>query len=65
MARFELVSEVTVSAYTIVEADTLEEAMEISEGRDVTLGGFQSGADEDEIWVIDDADGMAQKIRES
>jgi hypothetical protein len=62
MPKFKLSSHVTVSAYTEVEADTLEEAIKISERRDVVLGGPGSGAYPDESWIIDDADGAPTDI---
>lgn len=62
MPKFKLGAVVTVSAYTTVEADTEEEAREIAEGRDVTLGGIGSGVYEDESWIIDDPDGVPEGI---
>jgi hypothetical protein len=53
---------VTVSAYTVVEADTLEEAMRIAEKRVPVIGGPSSGEEETESWIIDDADGMPENI---
>jgi len=61
MATFELTCVVTVSAYTVVEADTLEDALEIAKDRDVVLGGF-GGEDENEEWIIGDADGEPENI---
>ena len=62
MPVFKLGCAVTVSAYTEVEADTLEEAIEEAEGRDVGLGGVTSGIDPAEMWSIDDADGAPQDV---
>lgn len=54
---------VTVSAYTEVEADSKEEAMEIARDRAVEIGGNGSGQYPDESWIIDDADGSPVDIR--
>jgi len=60
--KFNLSAEVTVSAYTTVEADSLEEAIAISETRGVVLGGPQSGADDEEEWVVYGPDGEPENI---
>ena len=65
MPLFELYSTVTVSAYTTIEAENLEEAIKESENRIVEIGGTNSGVTETEVWVIDDADGSPQEIREA
>ena len=54
---------VTVSAYTEVEADTLEEAIEEAELRPVELGFNGCGYTPDEVWLIKDADGVPYKIK--
>jgi hypothetical protein len=63
--QFNLSAEITVSAYTAIEADSLEEAIALAESRSVVLGGVGSGADGRREWVIDDADGMPVNIGES
>lgn len=62
MPKFHLASAVTVSASTIVEADTLEAAIKIAEGREAVIGGNGSGYEADEFWIIEDADGMPEDI---
>jgi Mrp family chromosome partitioning ATPase len=62
MPVFNLSAAVTVSAYTVVEAETLEEAIDLSQERNPVIGGPQSGADENESWIIEDADGEATDI---
>ena len=62
MTKFSLSSAVTVSAYTVVEADSLEEAIAISEERDVVIGGPITGNSEKDVWIIDDADGCPTDI---
>ena len=64
MGKYELWCEVTVSALTVVEADSLKEAIEIAEGREAVLGGINSGFDDSEYWVIEEADGIPQNIHE-
>lgn len=65
MPKFELSAAVTVSAYTTVEADTLEKAIEIAEGREAAIGGMGTGVNALDSWVIDDADGMPMEIAEA
>ena len=57
MAKFALYGSVTVSAYTEVEAETLEEAIKISQDRYAYIGGVGSGAEPEEVWVVDYIDG--------
>lgn len=64
MKRFKLIGQVTVSAYTEVEADTLEEALAEAAGRDVVIGGHRSGYSPREEWIIDDADGEVENVHE-
>jgi len=60
MPKFYLSCHVTVGAFTTVEAKDEEEAKSIAEGRDVCLGG--SGVDQDESWIIEEADGAPSDI---
>lgn len=62
MPIFNLSCSVTVSAYTEVEADTLEEAIEEAEGRDVAIGRLHTGNEPNEVWIIEDADGSPEGI---
>lgn len=62
MKTFSLSCKVTVSAYTEVQANTLEEAIEIAGRRDVQIGGIASGNDPDESWIIEEADGAPDEI---
>lgn len=63
--KFMLTCHVTVSAYTEVEAETLEQAIAEAGGRDVVLGGATSGEDESVSWLIEDVDGEPQNIRDA
>lgn len=62
MATYNLSCIVTVSAYTIVEADSLEEAIEKAKVRSVELHFNGSGTDPDEVWCIEDADGEPENV---
>lgn len=64
MPKYSLSCRVTVSAYTNVEADSLEEAIEAAVNREVVLSG-RGGEDADEEWIIDDADGLPEDIHEA
>jgi len=63
MTFYRLSAVVGVSAFTIVEADTEEEAIEIAEGRPAVIGGINSGESEDESWIVDEADGQPTDIK--
>ena len=63
MPIYKFSCKVTVSASTEVEADTLEEATEEAVGRDVVIGGLNSGTCKSESWLIEDADGSPDGIQ--
>ena len=65
MKKYQLSAEVTVSAQTVVYANSLEEAITEASGRLVVIGGLHSGEDEEENWIIEDADGSAQNVHEA
>lgn len=65
MKTYQLSASVTVSAYTEVEANSLEEAIKIAERRSVSIGDERSGVFADEVWTIDEADGEPQNIHEA
>jgi hypothetical protein len=60
--KFKLGCLVTVSAYTVVEAFTLEEAIEIAEEREMVIGGIGTGTDQNEQWIVDEVDGEPMGI---
>lgn len=62
--KYKLSCSVTVSAWTVVEADSLASAISIAECRDVQIGGLHSGVDPEEMWSIEEADGSPQGIHE-
>lgn len=53
--KFRLDAKVTVSASTVIEAESLNQAMEMAKNRSVVF--WQPGEDYAESWVCDDADG--------
>ena len=65
MKKYQLSAEVTVSAQTVVRAESLKDAIAEASGRLVVLGGPHSGEDEEEKWIIEDADGSAQNVHEA
>lgn len=60
MPTFNLSATVTVSAYTTVEAETLEQAIEIARGRDVEFADRMNS--HTELWIIDSPDGSPSGI---
>lgn len=60
MKTFSIYSRVTVSAYTTVTAETVEEAKKIAADRTAVIGGPGSGYQADENWLIEDADGEVE-----
>ncbi len=66
MPEFKLSALVTISIYTKVEADTLEEAKAIAEDRHIEMDNFSlDGEQEKECWVCDSFDGEPCKIKEN
>lgn len=56
MPQFNLSATVTVSAYTMVEAETLEEAINIAKSREAVNGAL-GGHSEKDVWIVDEIDG--------
>ncbi len=65
MKKFNLSGVVTISIYTEVEANSLEEAIQIAEGRSIEAYRFGDKEQASEVWVSEEFDGMACNIRES
>lgn len=63
MPTYHFTAEVTVNATTTVEADSEEQAREIAEGRTVRLAHGPADCDDEDSWLVTDADGDAQEIR--
>jgi len=67
MPTFKLNAHITVSAYTEVDADTLEEAIGISRDREIVLcpdAPSQHQNSPEEFWIVQEADGSPQEITE-
>lgn len=62
--RYNLSAEVTVSAYTVVEAKTLKEAIEIAEDRIIEFIDRYNSADERTKWCVWILDGEPQNIQQ-
>lgn len=60
--KFTLDAKVTISATTIVEAATLEEAISVASRRDVVFA--DNGEDSTESWVCDEPDGVPFDIEQ-
>lgn len=65
MPIFHLGCRVTVSAYTEVDADTLEQAIEAAADRPVELSFNGSANSADEVWLVEEMDGSPQHISEA
>ena len=62
MKTFKLEAFVTISLYTEVEAETLEEAIEIAEERDLMTIVDNGHDDETIAWMADELDGTVKNI---
>ena len=62
MAIFNLAGCVTVSVYTTVEADSLEQAIKIAEGRSVKRYQWNDKESVGEFWINEEYDGEVQEI---
>ena len=65
MTKFRLTANVTISVYTEVEADTLEEAIEIAKERDLMVIVGTGGDTKTNAWMTDELDGMPENITQS
>jgi len=60
---YKLVGTVTVSIYTEVEANTLEEAIQIAQDRSIEKSQYKDTRF-DEFWLNDEYDGEVSNIKE-
>lgn len=65
MATFKLNGYVKVSVYTEVEADTLEDAINIAESREIERYRLGDKSQVKDAWVNDEYDGEVTEITES
>jgi hypothetical protein len=62
MPLFTLTCRITVSATTIVDSDTLENAIAEASDRGCVLHFVGSGTDPNEDWCVDEIDGEPENI---
>jgi len=61
--EFQLAAKMTISVYTKVEAETLEEAIKIAEERQDYMSIVSNNGDsEDDTWMVDELDGTPYEI---
>lgn len=59
--KYSLSAQVTCSIYTTVDADSEEEAIKLASNRHIVISAY--GGDNEEDWILDDADGIPDKIK--
>ncbi len=64
MQKFKLTGCVTVSVYTTVEANSLEEAIEISKQREIERYNWGDKDQSKSVWVNEEFDGEVTRIEE-
>ena len=64
MKTFKLTAIETVSIYTDVEAETLEEAIDIATDKEMMFISSNGGQTSKTAWMCDELDGMPVDIRE-
>ncbi len=62
--KYNLTAQMTISIYTEVEADSLEEAIEIAKDRDYMSIVKNGGDSEEDFWMCDELDGYPKNITE-
>ena len=65
MKEWKLCAAVTVSAYTVVEAETLEEAKKLAADLPVKVDPFGYKSEALDVWLIDSGDGEPFDIHEA
>ena len=66
MKEFRLSANITISVYTTVFAETLEEAIQIAEEERAPMSIVSNGGDSEETnWMCDELDGDAYNIVQS
>jgi len=63
MKQFNLIAKITISTYTTIEAETLEEAMKLAGERSDMMSISSNNADTpNKVWMIDELDGTPYEI---
>ena len=65
MKKFNLIGTVTISIYTEVEAENLEQAKKITESRDIEASRWGDKTQKQDAWIADEYDGEPMNIEES
>lgn len=64
MKEFLIVAKVSVSVYTKVKAETIEEAMKIAEDRDMMEIVHDGSPEYDTYWILEEIDGTPYDFEE-
>ncbi len=64
MKTFTLEGQVTISVYTIVEAETLDEAIQIASERSIESSDWGNPSQDKEYWVSAEYDGDVFEIND-
>ena len=62
MAKFNLEAKITISVHTVVEANSIEDAIKIAEQRDDILHSTYQNGDPNKHWIVDEFDGLPMDI---
>lgn len=62
--KYKLTALVTISVYTEIEANSLDEAIEIGLERDMCSITTTGGDTEEDVWMCDELDGSPYHIEE-
>ena len=65
MKKFNLSGAVTISIYTEVEAENLEQAKKIAESRHIEASRWGDKKQKQDAWIADEYDGEPMNIEES
>lgn len=60
--KYKLSAQMTITVYTDVEANSLEEAIKIAQDRDPMGIASNNGDTEDFVWMCDELDGYPKNI---
>lgn len=63
--KYNLIANVTISIYTTVEAESLEEAIQISKERRIESYHWGDKSQSENVWVSDEFDGEPTNIIEN
>lgn len=62
--KFNLTAMLTITAFTTIEAETIEEAIEkANQRKDMMQIATNNGDIPEEVWMIDELDGVPYKIK--